>query len=139
MPGTAQTDATLEVGTTCIIHVDEVNSPKGWWFGVVDKIVDHGTYREVTAHITGEFRLNANWRPIYTGEVNQKDPYLNYTVYPDNESTRSLVNTLRLHIADVTGKNHRLHTQLSELRELIRGMFITPDQLVSAVREAMKT
>ena len=123
-------------GQICILYVDDVNTPTGWWFGVVDTVVQHGSWADISAHITGPFMLDKSWKPIYG---NQKElPFQNYAVYPDTPSMRSVIWQLLKDLRAEQDSAKNLATRLNELRTLIQAaMKVDVDKLLAAIK-AMK-
>jgi hypothetical protein len=142
-----QTYTKLEVGDRCIIHVDDVNRPTGWWWGIVDSFEwnddHHGGWGKVGAHTTGPFQFEItpgfpngdSRRPVY-GESNQM-PYVNYIVYPASRDTAQLVRSIIRGEEHYKGELHNLKIRNDELRSVIEGMSLTPEKIVEAVREAV--
>jgi len=143
MAGTTHTN--LEPGDRCIIYVNEVNSPRGWWWGIVDSIEwndDHkGGWGKVEAHITGEFRFHrekvpmGSTSPLY-GDDDLK-PSVNYTVYKADRDTISLVDRLLKTKRSLGNEIRDLKVRLEELRYVVKTMGLTPDTIIAAVREAV--
>lgn len=78
----------LTLNSQCIIYVDEVNSPTGYWWGTVILL------EPLTAKITGgKFDLNdGNFlKPKYSNEKENQIPSLNYKIYPDNPIIREVL------------------------------------------------
>jgi len=120
-----QTYTKMQPGDRCIISVNDVNSPTGWWWGIVDTIEWHddlGGWGEVKAHITGLFRVEGSHfeEPNY-GTSNTK-PSVNYTVYPANRETQGLAQLIVHQENDSARRIRDLSTRLDELRSLFRSM-----------------
>ena len=137
-----QTYTRLQTGDRCIIHVDDVNSPTGWWWGVVDENEwsdDQGGWGSVQAHITGPFAFEQGQfatKPAY-GSSDIK-PTVNYTVYPADRETLGLVRHLRGTVEAAERKVRDLNTRLDEARGLIKSMGVKPEMIQEAVREALR-
>jgi len=139
-----QTYSKLAEGDRCIIHVDSVNSPTGWWWGEVDSITwkdDHnGGWGSVTAHITGPFQFSPdqfNPRPLYGDAVIK--PSVNYGVYPADRETVRLVRWLMDTTDRKDAEIRKLKTRLDEVRGLIKGMGLSIEALrdaTHAIRDA---
>lgn len=89
----------LGPGRSCIIVVDDVNSPTGIWWGKVVETNVSGSpgnqYLQVEAQIDGgAFRLALDigrcGDPIRSDEYRGQTPRANYRVYPDTATTRQL-------------------------------------------------
>lgn len=102
MPGDAKIgdrDA-LNVGASCIIEVNEVNSPTGLWWGkvVAVEVIGHDhAFLLVDAVIDGgRFAFEEiRHTPIRSDELKGQQPSVNYSVYPDTETTRELLRRLQ--------------------------------------------
>lgn len=138
-----QTYTRLQHGDRCIIHVDDVNSPTGWWWGVVDtnewKDDYKGGWGSVQAHITGPFAFEPGLgsdKPAY-GSLDTK-PTVNYTVYPADRETVGIVRHLRGAVEASERKVRDLNTRLDEARGLVKSMGVRPEMIRDAVREALR-
>lgn len=139
MGGTAT--ALLEQGARCIIAVDDVNTPTGWWWGIVDKAADHGTYVSVDAHITGPFQFEPggiyrNEVPLY-GDAHIQ-PAVNYRIYPDTRDIRELIRESSRAASTARKERHDLATRLDELRGLLKTMSTSPEAIAQAIRDGLK-
>lgn len=90
----------LQVGATCIIVVDSVNSPTGTWWGKVTSV--HGARIDV-AIWGGRFQFTAiTWEypfvPVLSDEHRGDIPTVHCHAYRDDETTRKLFG--QLHAAD---------------------------------------
>jgi hypothetical protein len=127
----------LKAGDRCIVKVDDVNRPTGWWFGVIESVAWKDTYGTCVARITGSFRLKEhNFDPIYGNE--DIVPSVNYHVYADTADTRQIAwhhtSAVDRHQEKVAG----LTTRLSELRGLIKSMALSEKGLKETVEEAVR-
>lgn len=141
-----QTYTKLEVGDRCIIDINDVNSPTGWWWGIVDSFEWHddhlGGWGKVEAHITGPFSFKADMignkpgtEPMY-GDDHRK-PSVNYNVFAADRDTVLLVRRLRNVQSNFVGKLREANIRNEELRSVLKGMALTPEKIVAAVREAV--
>jgi hypothetical protein len=121
----AHTTSILANGDRCIIYVDIVNSPSGWWWGQVTST------DPLSAVITGEFLFTPYPQgyqvraPVY-GE-SRAAPVSNYTVYVANQDNVGLISAL----ADMK-KAHKeamakATTQIETLHDVIRGLKVASD------------
>ncbi len=95
-------DLTLKAGDKCILVVDDVNSPTGTWWGTITS-VDNDNYE---AQITeGPFKMKEGF-PIFSSEEAGVVPHVNYSIYPNNEATRTLFNEISEMKKQVSKKNH---------------------------------
>lgn len=138
-----QTYTRLQKGDRCIIHVNDVNSPTGWWWGVVDEITWKDDYRggwgNVEAHITGSFTFEprmGSQTPMYgSSEIK---PTVNYKVYGVDLDTIHLVQTILRLETEENRKLQNFRAANTELRSLITSMALTPDTITAAVRKAIQ-
>jgi hypothetical protein len=74
-----------KIGAQCIIEVDCVNSPTGWWWGTIIKHEYLYSDRiKVIASITGgRFQIGDHYKPIYSDEYKDDVPRINYIIYPN--------------------------------------------------------
>jgi hypothetical protein len=134
-----QTATRFAPGDRCVIHVNDVNSPTGWWWGVVDEFVwSDFSGGSGKAHITGPFVFNPNapWQPLY-GDANI-EPTVNYNLYGIDKDTVHLVQMRIRAEKQENAELNRLRVANEELRSVLKSMALTPDKIVEAVREALK-
>ena len=112
----------LKPGDRCIIYVNTVNSPTGWWWGIVDSVIwtddSRGGWGNVEAHITGEFAFVPDEGPFHEpayGSSNVK-PHVNYQVFGSDRDTFGLVHRIR----SLEEKANESRILLQELRGLIK-------------------
>jgi hypothetical protein len=137
-----QTYSPLQPGDRCIIHVNDVNSPTGWWWGIVDSFEWKGSTADrwgcVTATITGPFGFEPGspLNPPAFGSMQVK-PSVNYNVYAADRAAIDLVRQLR-QAQDTAFKETRdLHTRLDELRSILKSMGMQPEQLRQILKETV--
>lgn len=137
-----QTYTKFKVGDRCIIHVNKVNSPTGWWWGVVDSFEwndqPRGGWGKAEAHITGPLQFksalvgNGSDNPLY-GDDNLT-PSVNYAVYAADRDTISLVKSLTQTHKHFEAKVREFEIRIGELRGLIQSL----DGVKKAVFDALK-
>jgi hypothetical protein len=97
--------AWLSPGNSCIIEVDSVNSPTGFWWGEVIEISHKMDYLHVKAKIVGgRVKFNDGCEEIKSSEQRGVIPNLNYHVYSDTETTRSFVRHIIRETEKLRGK-----------------------------------
>ena len=79
-----QAHTKLNPGDKCIIDVNEVNYPTGYWDGEVISCVDQGTWFEVKAKITNQ------------GDYEGQQPNVNYNVYPKTNDFDNLIHYIKI-------------------------------------------
>lgn len=109
--------APVAPGERCIIYVNTVNSPAGWWWGVVAAVEDCGRDTRCDARITGAFRVDENGNPVYGSE--NIAPHLNYQVYPANTATTEIVMVLVSNESRLLAQLTTAQTQRDELRRVV--------------------
>lgn len=108
--------ALVEPGERCIVYVNNVNTPSGWWWGIVDAVESHGHYARCEARITGAFRVDENGKPVYGSE--NRSPHLNYQVYPANAATMEIVLLLTSGESKLRAELTTAQIQRDELRKV---------------------
>lgn len=97
----------LTIGGSCIIYVDEVNSPKGYWWGTV--ILLEPFTVEITGGRFGFQKDSLGYynleKPLYTNEQKNAIPSYQCTVYPDIPSVRRLLHDLIKKEEELNRKN----------------------------------
>ncbi len=87
-------DNNLNIGSSCIIVIDTVNSPTGIWWGTITTKNPCDDLPIFTAKITnGRFKMNddsLNPGPIHSTECKNTVPNVNYSIFPNNELTQTL-------------------------------------------------
>lgn len=104
----------LGEGASCIIRVNDVNSPTGVWWGTVEDVMERDGHLAVRAVITGgRFNIDDTGCIVYSTEKKEVVPYVNYTVYPDTHTTRELFH----HLLKAEAKASNLARELKSFRE----------------------
>lgn len=86
----------LTINGSCIIYVNEVNSPKEYWWGTVILLepftvkITGGRFG-FQKDILGYYNLE---KPLFTNEEKDTIPSYHCTVYPDISSVRQLLHDL---------------------------------------------
>jgi len=123
----------LKPGSPCIIEVNRVNSPEGYWWGEVLEADNREMYLEVTAKITGgRVQFGEMGEPVRSDEHKDKIPSVNYKVYPDTDTTQMLFSRIIRAEANADRANDKVahwrdvHTQTME--HLTRTLRISEEQ-----------
>ncbi len=98
----ATADDTVTPSTTetdCIIYVNAVNSPTGWWWA--KRITDNQNDRAEVVISGGRVCFNDNGRPIKSDENNGLRPHVNFEEYPYNKYTLALVRKIHMHRKEI--------------------------------------
>lgn len=91
MTGTWQWEGIPNVGDPCIIYVDTVNRPTGWWLGRVSSVgAADRLHPAVTAIIQAPFEGDA----LYAADIDH-EPSVNYSVYPRLPDLGNIIKFLR--------------------------------------------
>ena len=131
MSGTSH--VALTPGDRCIIFVNPVNSPSGWWWGRIVSCEEGGKlswpWFKVDAVITGVFNRGherdlGRERKVEYG-TQERSPSINYDVYPADKGTVYLVDRALTIKKQADHREHDLKISNRELRDLI-GERITP-------------
>lgn len=81
----------LPQGAPCIIVSSQTNDSRFWWGVVVQKYYSKGQLRILARVKGGPGRFDRNGEPVRDESIGGNVPIRHYVVYPDNESTRSLL------------------------------------------------
>lgn len=106
-------DILFIVGSKCIIEIDDVNSPTGFWWGTISSVTFNENVKGwyVKATITeGRFTIGEYGTEIYSNEFEGREPSVNYTLYPRTKQTIELV-------WDIIRNNNRKNQEILELRK----------------------
>jgi len=114
MSGTWKGEGSLVVGSKCIIFVNRVNSPEGWWIG---RITGYGE-GFVSAIIHGPIDHALDHEIILS---HRTEPLVNYDVYPYSLGLVGLVQDFLTEIKDVQGQLNECRIQRDELRRILGG------------------
>lgn len=128
----------LRVGDSCIIYVDDVNTPHGWWKGEVVSVEEHERYTSVTAKIV-DGRLKDHRNPSFR-DYYDRAPTVNYTVYPADPGTTHLVDRIQdlERVVDKANANAavRVDTLVNALIRLFRDG--RPQMTADEIRKLLK-
>ncbi|MFA5801247.1 MAG: hypothetical protein WC911_02095 [Thermoleophilia bacterium] len=113
MSGQWKSEETPKVGQKCIIEVDSVNHPEGWWIGEITRMERHPNYIEVEADIIG---LTDRKHSL----IERVQPGVNYSVYPYSESWARVVESFLVEQGRLREKILSLTIQRDELRLAVR-------------------
>jgi hypothetical protein len=100
----------LTINGPCIIYVNEVNSPKGYWWGTV-VLLEPFTVRITGGRFgfqkdsLGYYNLE---KPLYTNEQKDITPSYQCTIYPDIPSVRRLLHNLLKTEEELNHKNKHI-------------------------------
>ena len=109
---TVHTTDPLDVGAPCIIHVNEHNTPSGWWYGIVVQA------DPCEVRITGKFQLDQG-RPVHVDGHAHPSIHVNCSAYPDTPTTRSLVAILVRERDEAAVRTAKDAVRLEELRGVL--------------------
>jgi len=113
----------LQVGQKCIIQVDTVNSPTGWWIGEITGFENHDTWTTVDAVITGPLsrtKLEPYSEKGATTFTTPIHPSVNYHVYPYSDEWAQVVESFLAVQANFCERIKVLTIQRDELRLAVR-------------------
>ncbi|MFA5801176.1 MAG: hypothetical protein WC911_01735 [Thermoleophilia bacterium] len=117
MSGTWKGQDLPAIGSKCIIFVNRVNSPEGWWIG---RVTNRGTasigHETVTAIIHGPIEHALDHEIILS---HRTEPIENYDVYPYSQGLVRLVQGFLTEIKSVQNDLAECRIQRDELRRII--------------------
>jgi len=125
----------LNPGDRCIVYVNEVNSPTGWWWGLVN---EEGN----GAIITGPFQFypdrvvpsSEGWEPLYGDD--DRLPTVNYTTYRADKKTMGLVKTILFQKQKHQKEARKLRAQIEVLQNTIKAMVgMTPEMVCDIIED----
>lgn len=135
MPAELHTSSSLKIGDRCIIFVNSVNSPQGWWWGKVESLTPSDRCIRCTARITGPFAFDSRNDPIFDAE--ERTPNVNYSVYAITADTIDLIRALIYLSNRRSVEAEEARIRLDAAKEIIRSTVKTFIQEIAAV-EAKK-